>query len=114
MRKILTLLAVLVLLASPAFIGAQANVSAQTTEKQSNKVIVTFYLSMHCHNCLNKLNKNLPFVKGVLDYKADLEQKSVVVTYDKRKTNEETLKQELEKLDFIVTKDKNELLKLMK
>ncbi|MDR1740109.1 MAG: heavy-metal-associated domain-containing protein [Bacteroidales bacterium] len=113
MRKNLVLLC-LFLFTGLNIAELKANMQSQATEKTSNKETVTFYISVHCANCLKRIDKNLPFIKGVLDYKTNLDQKSITITYDKRKANEATLKQELEKLDFIVTKDRDELLKRMK
>jgi copper chaperone CopZ len=83
-----------------------AQTFAQTPEKKqeqtSNKTTVTLYLNFHCQGCVNRLDKGLPFVKGVVDYVTKLSDKSVKVTFRNDKTNIETIKKEIEKMDFIV------------
>ena len=71
-------------------------VNAQTKKTEE----VTFVVSMNCHNCQSKIEKNISWEKGVKDLKVDLEKKTVTVTYDPKRTNEETLKKAIEKLDF--------------
>jgi copper chaperone CopZ len=102
MKRFLTLLLGLFFAAAtlaPAF--------AETKNKE-----VTFYVNVHCHACLKRIDKNVPFIKGVVNYKASLENKSLKITYNPDKTNEETLKKEVEKADFVVAKTAEELKKL--
>ncbi|MDR2652346.1 MAG: heavy-metal-associated domain-containing protein [Prevotellaceae bacterium] len=98
MKKFLTLLVGL-------FFAATTIAATKTSE-------VTFYVNVHCHQCLKRIDKNVPFIKGVVNYKASLEDKSLKITYNPDKTNEETLKKEVEKADFIVAKTREELKKL--
>lgn len=46
---------------------------------------------MHCDKCVNKLNENLAFIKGVKDLKVSLKDQTIKIKYDKRKTDEKTL-----------------------
>jgi len=71
---------------------------AQDTKKGVEEVC--FNVSMSCHNCQNKIEKNIPWEKGVKDLKVNLEEKTVTIKYDAKKTTVEKLKTALEGLDF--------------
>jgi len=76
-------------------------------QKQSNEkkvAEVTFNVNMHCEGCQAKIERIIPFEKGVKDLKVDLEHKTVKVIYDPRKTNEEKLKKSFENLDYTCNK----------
>ena len=88
----------LILLGAALFIGFGA--SAKTADKKAKTETVTFNVSMDCHNCQAKIEKNIPWEKGVKDLKVDLENKQVTIKYDPAKTNEAELKKAIEKLDF--------------
>lgn len=65
---------------------------AQETKKKSNKETVTFVIeNMHCQNCINKIEKNIAFEKGVTDLKCDLATLTAEVTYRTDKTTEDQL-----------------------
>ncbi len=74
-------------------------VSAQS-KKDSNKEKVVFDVYMDCQSCKNKIEKNIPFEKGVKNLDMDLEQQTVAVTYDNRKTDVETLQSAFKKLGY--------------
>ena len=97
------LLSVLFLITSVSILDAQK----QSTEKKIADV--TFNVSMHCKSCQERIERIIPFEKGVKDLTVDLEHKTVKVIYDPRKTNEEKLKKSFENLDYICEKikDKN-------
>ena len=63
---------------------------------------VTFVVSMHCHNCVKKINENVGFEKGVKALTVSLDDKTVVITYDTAKTDEASLKTAIEKLGYSV------------
>ena len=94
------LLSVLFLIASVFVLNAQK----QSTEKKIADI--TFNVSMHCKSCQEKIERIIPFEKGVKDLTVDLEHKTVKVIYDPRKTNEEKLKKAFENLDYICEKIK--------
>ena len=66
-----------------------------TAEAKPNKQTVVLHVDLHCQDCCNKILKNIPFDKdlknGVKDLVFDLDAKTVTVTYDPAKTNNETL-----------------------
>ena len=74
----------------------------QHAKKAATKT-VTFNVSMHCKNCVKKINDNVAFEKGVKDLSVSLDQKTVTVTYDPARTDVAKLKAALEKLWYKVT-----------
>ena len=82
--------------------------TAAFAEKQDVKKVetVVFNVEMDCQGCVNKIEKNLPFEKGVKNLKVDLKTKKVTVTYKTKATNTEKLKKAIEKLDFKVEEAK--------
>ena len=74
----------------------------QNAKKAATKT-VTFNVSMHCKNCVKKINDNVAFEKGVKDLSVSLDQKTVTVTYDPARTDVAKLKAALEKLGYKVT-----------
>ncbi|MDR2511302.1 MAG: heavy-metal-associated domain-containing protein [Bacteroidales bacterium] len=87
--------------------------SASKQETVSNKSTVTLYVSFHCQACVNRLDKKLPYMKGIVDYVTKLSDKSVKITYKTDKTDLATIKKEIEKMDFIVADTYEELMKKM-
>jgi len=94
------LLSVLLLIMSVFTLNAQSK--KQVKEKKTAEV--TFNVSMHCKSCQEKIERNIPFEKGVKDLTVDLEHKTVKVVYNPRKTNEEKLKKAFENLDYVCEK----------
>ena len=74
----------------------------QNAKKAATKT-VTFNVSMHCKNCVKKINDNVAFEKGVKDLSVSLDSKTVTVTYDPARTDVAKLKAALEKLGYKVT-----------
>jgi len=94
------LLSVLLLITSALMLNAQT----KKDSKELKKAEVTFNVNMHCKSCQEKIERIIPFEKGVKDLKVDLEHKTVKVIYDPRKTNEEKLKKAIEDLDYTCQK----------
>ena len=104
MKQILIAILSALLLATPAAIASSSQVNSTLMEKKAKKTAtVVFNVSMHCKNCVKKITENISFVKGVKDLKVSLEDKTVTITYDPVKTDEATLKKEIEKLGFTCT-----------
>lgn len=78
---------------------------------QSKEEKVTFYVNFHCEMCIKKVDKNIPFEKGVKDLKTDLKGKSIVITYNPKQTTPAKLRTALEKLDFVVKDSYEEIVK---
>jgi len=64
---------------------------------------VTFAAHIHCANCVRKLQENISFERGVKDLHICMEDQIISIKYDSSKTNEETLKNAIEKLGVKVT-----------
>lgn len=78
MKRFLTFLCVAVLSIGFAF-------------AKSEKQTVVFDVDLHCQGCVNKIEKNIAFEKGVKDLICDINTKTVTVVFDSSKTNVETL-----------------------
>ena len=85
-----------------ALVGFDASAQKQE-EKKNNKEQVVFDVSMTCENCKKKIERNLPFEKGVSDMKVDLPAKTVMVVYQTNKTDLEKLQKAFEKLGYTAT-----------
>ena len=65
---------------------------AQAPKKGGKKTVTTtFVTDLDCEGCAKKINDTIPYEKGVKDVKVDVPTKTVTVTYDPAKTNEEAL-----------------------
>jgi copper chaperone CopZ len=84
------------LLALAIMFGVAATSSAQTLSEAD----VTFKVNIHCHSCKAKLEKNIPFEKGVKDLVVSLPERTVYVKYNPAKTDVEKLQKAIEKLGY--------------
>ena len=64
---------------------------------------VVFDTKLHCKNCVNKVNENISFEKGVKELKVDLEAQTITIKYDSSKTSEEKLAAAINKLGYPAT-----------
>ena len=106
MKRILTAILAALLLAAPAAmaVSPEAPSSIQDKKKAKKSVTVTYKVNMHCKKCVSKLTDNLSFLKGVEDLKISLEDKTVAITYNPSKTDEETLAKAIEKCGYTAEK----------
>ena len=89
-----------------AVFGSMFAVNAQDGKTGKSKFEeVVFKVNMTCHNCQAKIEKNIPWEKGVKDLSIDLEKKIVKIQYDRGKTSEAKLEQAIKKLGFTCAKD---------
>lgn len=100
-KKIAPLLVLMLLLSTIAF-------AQDKKGNDSGKESVLFDVSMHCENCKKKIEKNLPFEKGVTNLKVNLDDKTVWVEFKKDKTDIDKLKQAIEKLGYEATIHSND------
>lgn len=77
---------------------AALSVNAQ---KKGEKTVV-FNANLHCNSCKAKVEKNLPYEKGVKDLKIDMEKQTVTVTFREDKNSTENLQKAIEKLGIEV------------
>ena len=82
------------------FLLGVSTVSAQDKKANSKEEQVIFSVSMDCHSCEQKIKKNIPYDKGVVDLTVNLEKQLVTVKYRTDKTDKVKLKKAIEKLGF--------------
>ena len=80
-----------------ALMAFSVSLSAGPKKKAEIKE-VTFSVHLHCQNCVNKVQENIAFEKGVKGLEIKFEDQTVSIKYDAAKTNEETLKNAIIKL----------------
>lgn len=66
----------------------------------AKKQTVVFDVSIHCEGCQKKIEKNIAFEKGVKDMKVNLDKKTVEITFEDTKTNEDKLIKAFNKLGY--------------
>ena len=89
-----------IILTAVVFLLATNAVLAQAQKENPNEAQVVFWVSMNCHNCEQKIKKNIAYEKGVKDLTTDLEKKLVTIKYQPKKTDKEKLKKAIEKLGY--------------
>ncbi|MDR1680019.1 MAG: heavy-metal-associated domain-containing protein [Prevotellaceae bacterium] len=75
-------------------------VSASAQKSTKNFTTTVFDVSLHCDNCVQKVESNIAYEKGVKDLKVNLEKKEVTVTYDASKNSDEKLIEAFRKLGY--------------
>ena len=90
----------------PALAACLKTVQQQEKKKDNQKKTetVTFKTTIHCENCVKKVNENISFEKGVKDLSVSLDNQLVTITYDPSKTDEATLVKAIEKLGYSAEK----------
>lgn len=68
--------------------------------KDIKKVVLKTTPEMHCGSCENRIKEGLKFEKGIKDIVTNLTDKTVTVTYDADKTNEDKIIVALAKIQF--------------
>ncbi len=95
MKKIITF-TILALIAGLFSTGLYA----ADKKKDKNTAEVTYVTTIDCKNCVKKVEAQLPFVAGVKDMKVTLEDKTVWVKYDTRKTDPEKIAKAINKMGY--------------
>lgn len=94
----------IVLLLAVLFIAFSHNTFAANKKgKKENKEEVVFDVSMTCHSCQKRIEKNIPFEKGVTDLKVNLPAKTVMIEYNTEKTTCENLQKAFNDLGYEAT-----------
>lgn len=86
-KRLLTVLAVVLL-------------SVATAVAKDFRTAVFKVDQLHCENCERKVQNNIKFEKGVKSFTTQLEEKTVIITYDAEKTNIEKLKAGFKKFKY--------------
>lgn len=80
---------------------AGTSVALNAQGKKNAKLETAVYaVELHCANCKAKVEKNIPFEKGVKDVVVDLPAKTVTVKFDPSKNTREGLRKAIEKLGY--------------
>ena len=87
------------ILAAVALLMAMNVVSAQENNRRNEEQVV-FSVSMDCHNCEQKIRRNIPFERGVRNMTTNLEKQMVTINFQTNRTNKDNLKKAIEKLGF--------------
>jgi copper chaperone CopZ len=74
------------------------SVATAQDKKDNSKETVVFEVNIDCNNCKNKIEKNIPFEKGVKAMDIDMENKTVTITYDPKKTDIASLQEGFKKI----------------
>lgn len=74
---------------------------AAKPRKEYSKVV--FSVSMHCENCVKKIQENIAFEKGVKALEVSLDRHTVYIEFDPEKTDAKTLASAIEKLGYEVS-----------
>ena len=103
---IIIMAAVMAFSAAPV-VALAADTNAQTEQQNKKKKVkevkdVNFNVYLHCEDCIEKVNENIAFEKGVKGLEVSLEDQTVSIKYDASKTSEEVLKAAIEKLGYPV------------
>ena len=67
-----------------------------------NEKTVIFNANLHCESCKAKVEKNIPYEKGVKDLKVDMKTQTITVTFREDKNTTENLQKAIEKLNIEV------------
>lgn len=57
---------------------------------------------IHCQSCVNKIQNNMKFEKGMKKIATNLETKTVTITYDADKTDVDKIKEGFKKINYDV------------
>jgi periplasmic mercuric ion binding protein len=83
-----------------AFAGASAAMAQDKKAKKDNFQTMKCWVSMSCENCKAKVEKNIPYEKGVKGLEVDLPTKIVTIKYKPGKTSPEKLEKAIQKLGY--------------
>jgi copper chaperone CopZ len=75
-------------------------VNSFAEEKKKKVSEVCYKVEIDCQSCVNKIEKNISYEKGVKGLQVDFEGQTVTIKYREDKTNKDNLKKAFEKLEF--------------
>ena len=93
MKLLLNIIMVIFLAVGTAAFG-------QDKAKDKGLTVVTLSSNIKCNNCKSRIEKNIPYEKGVKDLKVDIEKKTVTITYKNGKNTSEALCDAVTKLGY--------------
>lgn len=79
--------------------------SAFAQEKKATKdskfTEIVYKSNLHCHSCVNKIEKELPYtVKGLKEVTCDLETNTIKIVYNNQKVSPEAIKKGINDLGY--------------
>src|SRR5690554_886463 len=89
------------------FVAAALLMMALPLQAQKNST-THYSVSIDCQNCVDKITKDLAFVRGVRDLEFNIEEKTVAVTYRYDRVDKGTLAQRMRDLGYEVEEIKKE------
>ncbi|HOO83522.1 MAG TPA: heavy metal-associated domain-containing protein [Prolixibacteraceae bacterium] len=90
----------LVSISFAGFVSANNDDNADKKKKKKNEETVVLQVNMDCHSCVQKIEGNIPFEKGVKDLKVSLEKLECEVTFREDKTSVDKLIEAFDKLGY--------------
>ncbi|WP_251621463.1 heavy-metal-associated domain-containing protein [Odoribacter lunatus] len=97
MKAINFMLALVIVMATYAGVYAE-----KKDTKPKNKTVV-YKATLHCESCKARVEKNIPYEKGVKDLKVDMQAQTVSVTFREDKNTQEGIQKAIEKLKIPVS-----------
>lgn len=88
----------MIMLALATTIGMQAQ--EQEKKKDSKLTTVVLHSEISCNNCKQRIEKNIPFEKGVKNLKVSLADKTVTIVFRNDKNTSEKLCEAVTKLGY--------------
>ena len=86
----------------PVSVRTQDGAVRQKNKPRKEYRKAVFSVSMHCENCVRKIQDNIAFEKGVKALDVSLDSRTVSIEYDPEKTDADTLAAAIEKLGYEV------------
>ena len=96
----------IILMCLVALFGIGITNAQEPKKAEKSNVTTVFVTDIDCQGCAKKVTNTIPYEKGVKDVKVDVPTKTVTVTYDPAKTNDETLVKAFTKIKIKATPKK--------
>jgi copper chaperone CopZ len=77
-----------------------AMTATANAKSESDTLVVTTTPQMHCANCENKIKDGLRFEKGVKDIITSVEDQTVTIVYNPKKTDKDKLEATFPKFGY--------------
>ncbi len=68
--------------------------------QKQQSIVISTNASLNCEKCITRFKENVPYFKGVKDYTYDATTAKLTISYDVKKTDPETLRNEISMLGY--------------
>ena len=85
------LLFIIISISLPSLLLANENNETKKSKTKKNEQTIVLQVNMDCHSCVQKIESNIPYEKGVKDLKVSLEKLECELTFRDDKTSVEKL-----------------------